>query len=246
MNRIAVAKELMRVAELLEPKTAYAEGDIMVGIYGIDDGLLNSAFYQVVKADGGNVMVRELQTKDVANHKIMPLPGKFALNSIAIKAKVGVKMLAVVDGLKCRLWNGKPQRQDPFEDDGQRLASDLDVFASITPQDAAEQIKNGIQSPVVNAKASTLGGADKAAVMIYISLDPKSEWSNGIFENSRNAKMELDRDGTLEMFGGWVKPAKPMRKTKVKSVQDAIAKINKYIAEIKPVALTLNQWRNGQ
>ena len=69
--------------------------------------------------------------------------------------------------------------------------------------------------------------------MIKFSLDDKSKWKNGIFHNSRYANVSLDRDGTLEMFQYSPRSlGKALRKTRVKSANDAIKKINDWIGKV--------------
>lgn len=48
---------------------------------------------------------------------------------------------------------------------------------------------DGWSFPYVRAHVSTLGGEDRASVLVTVSLDPKETWSNGILENSRYAKL---------------------------------------------------------
>ena len=95
-------------------------------------------------------------------------------------------------------------------------------------------VKSRIKAPVVGSQVSTLGGAARASVMISVSLDPKSKWVNGIYENSRYARWDLSRDGTLEPFHVSYKiSGKKMRKQKATSLPDAIARINKWIRSVK-------------
>ena len=92
--------------------------------------------------------------------------------------------------------------------------------------------QNSVKAPVVYTQISTLGGKDRASVMLKVSLDPKSSWVNNIFENSRYFMIMVNRDGTMELFHKHYKLGK-MRKVKVKSLGDAINKINKYIESQK-------------
>jgi hypothetical protein len=90
--------------------------------------------------------------------------------------------------------------------------------------------QNSINAPVVQTSISTLGGKDRASIMLTASLDPKKSWYNGIFQNSRYFMIMINRNGTMELFNKYYKLGK-MRKTKVTSLKSAIDKINKYIAE---------------
>jgi hypothetical protein len=96
-----------------------------------------------------------------------------------------------------------------------------------------QYVNSNIKSPVVKSSVSTLGGIDRAAIMIKLSLDDRSTWPNGIFENSRFMHISIDTDGTVEQFCKDYKIAGKFRKIHVKSLKQAIEKINKYISEVK-------------
>lgn len=97
------------------------------------------------------------------------------------------------------------------------------------------RIKSKLNSAETFVSISTLGGKDKpASIFIKGSLDPKSNWINGIFENSAyfhfsihgdDMKMELLSSGLYSDGSRMPK----FRKSKVKGTDDIIAKINKYI-----------------
>ena len=90
-----------------------------------------------------------------------------------------------------------------------------------------------IKAPAVSSQVSTLGGVNRASAIVHVSLDPKSSWVNGIFQNSRYFIIRVDRDGTMEMFSKSYRLKDKMRKSKVASIPLAVAKINKYIAGVK-------------
>ena len=96
-----------------------------------------------------------------------------------------------------------------------------------------EFVRSNIKAPYVHSQVSTLGGVNRASVIIRVSLDPKSKWANGIYQNSRYAMWHLGRDGTLEQFQVSYRLGKKMRKQKATSVRDAVARINKYISSVK-------------
>ena len=81
----------------------------------------------------------------------------------------------------------------------------------------------------VFANLYTLGGADRSSIGITIGFDDKSTWASGIFDNSAHRKFMLNTDGSLEELSGW--KTKRFRKSKVKSVEDAIAKLVKWSLE---------------
>lgn len=91
---------------------------------------------------------------------------------------------------------------------------------------------NRVKAPYVYTQVSTLGGASRASIIVKVSLDPKSKWVNDIFQNSRYFMVHIHRDGELDMFSKSYKLEK-MRKSKVKSLPEAVAKINKYISGAK-------------
>ena len=94
------------------------------------------------------------------------------------------------------------------------------------------RIKNELEKliPLVIVKVSVLGGKKNAALMILLAFDPKSEWQNNIMENSRYARISIDRNGVMENFSGSVPK---MRKATAKDLDDAIAKLKKYIDKVK-------------
>lgn len=107
----------------------------------------------------------------------------------------------------------------------------LSLFETYTPEEAdaaVEKLQTGIKAPYVKVYKSTLGGADRVSILITVSLDPRETWSNGILENSRYFRMHYLMNGSLELFSGGWKMTK-FRKTKAKTPDDALAKINKYI-----------------
>jgi len=85
-----------------------------------------------------------------------------------------------------------------------------------------QEINKLIKAPYVNAMLSTLGGKDRASLLIKFSLDPKEKWANNILQNSRWGMFHLNNNGSLELSHGKIK----FRKTKVTSLEDAINKIN--------------------
>lgn len=97
--------------------------------------------------------------------------------------------------------------------------------------EAAKKLQNGLIAPFVSAKLSTLGGIQKASIMLAVSLDKPDTWNYGIFENSRYFRMSVEIDGTLENISGSSRTVK-FRKRKVKTLDEAIAKINAYIQEL--------------
>jgi hypothetical protein len=104
------------------------------------------------------------------------------------------------------------------------------IFDINNVKDNVEKIKKEIKAPYVGAQYSDLGGAHNVGIYIVVSLDDKKDWYNNILENSKYFRMSLSNEGKLELFSGshLLRPYK-FRKTKVKSVDEAIKKINAYI-----------------
>jgi hypothetical protein len=113
-----------------------------------------------------------------------------------------------------------------------RLKAILTENAVMNLDDAntlAQQLNSQLSAPYVKAQVSTLGGAERPSVMLSISLDPKSEWKNGIYENSRYARFHIHYDGVIERFSGYGTPK--FRKSRFTKTDDVIKKINAYIQE---------------
>jgi hypothetical protein len=105
----------------------------------------------------------------------------------------------------------------------------------LNPMDATGLLgllKEGLSDfPYVAGQVSTLGGPERASVLLVVSLQPKSEWKNGILENSDYARFHLSMDGTLEHFSGH--GLGKMRKTKFKSAGEAAKKIRAFLTARK-------------
>lgn len=111
------------------------------------------------------------------------------------------------------------------------------VFDVVTAEEWRVRLNAGIKAPVVSVRKSTLGGPENITLLPTVSLDEHKDWPNGILENSRYFRIELLNDGMMEMFGGNVRPAKFLRKIHVGSVDEAIAKLNQYIAYVSAATM---------
>ncbi|MCK4665986.1 hypothetical protein KAU33_04510 [Candidatus Dependentiae bacterium] len=98
------------------------------------------------------------------------------------------------------------------------------LFTYENVEDVKEQLRNGLDFPFVHVQSSILGGKEKVSIIVKVSKDPKEEWANGIFQNSRYATLHIMSNGTVEQFSGW---QLKMRKFKGKSIDHVIEKINK-------------------
>jgi hypothetical protein len=109
-----------------------------------------------------------------------------------------------------------------------------DVFGHYVEDLDTRKIAETINAPHVSAKISTLGGKGRESLIFTISLDDKSLWPNGIFENSRYLIFIVNNDtNSLELVNKHYKITEKFRKTKVKSIIESINKINAYINSIK-------------
>ena len=109
----------------------------------------------------------------------------------------------------------------------------MPIFSVATSAIDKMFIESRIKAPYVHSQVSTLGGVNRASIIIKVSLDPKPKWANGIYQNSRYSMWHLGRDGTLEQFSLSYGLGKKMRKQKASSLPDAIARINKYLSTVK-------------
>lgn len=100
-----------------------------------------------------------------------------------------------------------------------------------------ESLKSKINAPFFRASISRLGGYGRAILMMVVSLDPKEDWAYGILENSKYMRFSLNQNGELDQFTlsihdkstNRIRSIKKFRKTMVGSIDEMIAKINKYV-----------------
>jgi len=102
-------------------------------------------------------------------------------------------------------------------------------YTDDTADEFAAALKRGLKAPWIQVSVSKLGGPGRHSVMMKLSLDPESEWNNKILHNSRYAMFAFD-GGKIEQHARHYKLLN-FRKSKYKDVQDAIKKINKWIAK---------------
>lgn len=87
-----------------------------------------------------------------------------------------------------------------------------------------------IRAPYARASISTLGGDERASIMLTISLAEQNNWPYGILQNTQYANFSIERDGTIENFSGSLPK---FRKRKVKSLADAARAINAWIEKVQ-------------
>ncbi len=102
-------------------------------------------------------------------------------------------------------------------------------------QELAKRMNKEITAPYVEASVSTLGGKVRPSVMLRISLDPRNTWTGGIYHNSRGAMFDIDHVGSIEQhylsMHPEPRPWTKFRKAKYKTHDDAIKKINAWVAK---------------
>lgn len=98
-----------------------------------------------------------------------------------------------------------------------------------------ETIYEGLvtEVPHLSVQKATLGGPNRGSLIISLSLDPKEEWANKIYENSRHMRFHVEYNGCLEQFQKYYKIEKKFRKSHVKVADDVVKKIRKYLNEVK-------------
>jgi len=106
------------------------------------------------------------------------------------------------------------------------------LFTIDNVKNTCKQLNSGIKAPIVNATYSTLGGKQNVSILILISLDEKKDWPNGILENSRYTRLHLLNNHVLEQFTISAGFKKKLRKSRPKTIDAVIKKINTYLKGI--------------
>jgi hypothetical protein len=108
---------------------------------------------------------------------------------------------------------------------------------------AIEKINRALE-PLIPYKNVTKGIFGNDTIMVLAVFEPKNEWTNGIMENSNYFRMAIYSDGKMEVFTQslYAKnveskyenrlPVK-FRKSKAKNIDDAAARLVKYVNEVK-------------
>ena len=100
-------------------------------------------------------------------------------------------------------------------------------------EELAKRVKREIKAPYVGARVSTLGGQHRPAVMMTVSLDDKSDWTNGILHNSRYMMFDIAHDGVIDQHALGPNIPKKFRKSRFKTSDEVIKKINLYIKQVQ-------------
>lgn len=105
------------------------------------------------------------------------------------------------------------------------------LFDYESADDVIQQL-NSLPVPFKHAYKSALGGQGRTSILFSFSLDPKQDWANGIFENSRYIKMHISNSGIVEQISSSHKLTKRFRKFTAKSIDKLLSGLKKYINEI--------------
>jgi hypothetical protein len=120
------------------------------------------------------------------------------------------------------------------------------VFDVNTAPVEVEKLQKGIKAPYVFVQKSALGGAENVSILITVSLDAKENWHNQILQNSRYFMIHFSNKGVMDQFSGNVSGKDRFRKTRVKSVDEALTKINAYIDRLNAGGLKAPEGKFGR
>lgn len=188
----------------------------------------------VLKWDGdspsGNVWFyfngKRGKTENGSIHNILKKDVLVAESLLKLRNVIKEIIISELDGKRDKgtdLWNKYYAQQ----------AAKPKIFDIDNVKEAIKKMNAHIKAPYVGVQYSDLGGPQHVGIYMLISLDKKGDWPNSIIENSRYFRMSLSNEGKLELFSGGFHPQlRPykFRKATVKSVDDAIKKINDFIA----------------
>lgn|SRR4030065_2165991 len=74
------------------------------------------------------------------------------------------------------------------------------IFDINTANIVAKRLESNLKVPFVIAKVSSLGGKENVSILLNISLDPKEEWGNGIYQNSNFMQFHISNSGIIDRF----------------------------------------------
>ena len=82
--------------------------------------------------------------------------------------------------------------------------------------------------PYVNVYRSTLGGENRASLIVKVSLDSRETWKNGIFQNSRYSIFHVHQN-KIEQFSLY--GVTKFRKCKAENIADVYQKLMNWKAK---------------
>ena len=109
---------------------------------------------------------------------------------------------------------------------------------------ASEILKDALEKEKPGYISLSKGVFGNDTIMLLVSFEPKTEWSNGYVENSNYFRMAIYKDGKMEVFTqSLYEPGKQVsyetrlkikfRKATAKSMKDAGDRLVKFIKEVK-------------
>jgi len=105
------------------------------------------------------------------------------------------------------------------------------IFDPDKATDELNKLKGKIDAGYVNSYVSTLGGKERASIMLTVTVEPKDKWANNIRENATIFQFDIARNGDVDNFRSSWKPA--MHKFIAGNIDDVIMKINDYLKKGK-------------
>ena len=83
--------------------------------------------------------------------------------------------------------------------------------------------------PFFRTNISTLGGINRASIMITLSLEPREEWTNGIKENSRHFNISIHNNSiSYEVENTIAVRGLKMRSFTTMDSEKVVSKLNKF------------------
>lgn len=104
------------------------------------------------------------------------------------------------------------------------LAEKIDLDLS---DESIKKIQNDVKAPYVDVGKPPLD--DGTSIYVHVSLDKKKDWAHGYFINSRHSTFFIYKDGIVEQTDKSYQIKDKFRKSKARSIDEAINKINKYV-----------------
>ncbi len=106
------------------------------------------------------------------------------------------------------------------------------VFSPADVEEFAARLRTELTGPAVehvNIKTSTF--ANNVSILVLVIFDPKPSWINGIMENARIMRFHIEQPNVIRQFtkGYKLDNVKKFRKSRVKSQDAAIKKLNDYL-----------------
>ena len=109
---------------------------------------------------------------------------------------------------------------------------------------ASEILKDALEKEKPGYISLSKGVFGNDTIMLLVSFEPKTEWTNGYVENSNYFRMSIYKDGKMEVFTqSLYEPGKPVsyetrlkikfRKATAKSAKDAADRAVKFVKEVK-------------